>query len=85
MIRGSGGDRSAVANGTRVLSHEIKVRITAAAASTFVDRMLTLVEGASRQTTPTDPSRPCERSGAIKGGAMLPELAHPGIASLRSR
>ncbi|MBL7590228.1 potassium-transporting ATPase subunit B, partial [Escherichia coli] len=48
VIRESGGDRSAVTGGTQVLSDEIKVRITAAAGSTFVDRMIALVEGASR-------------------------------------
>jgi K+-transporting ATPase ATPase B chain len=47
VIRESGGDRSAVTGGTQVLSDEIRVRITAAAGSTFVDRMIALVEGAS--------------------------------------
>ncbi|HEV2542609.1 MAG TPA: potassium-transporting ATPase subunit KdpB [Methylobacterium sp.] len=54
VIRESGGDRSAVTGGTQVLSDEIKVRITAAAGSTFVDRMISLVEGASRQKTPNE-------------------------------
>ncbi|MBN4093754.1 potassium-transporting ATPase subunit KdpB [Methylobacterium sp. OT2] len=54
VIRESGGDRSAVTGGTQVLSDEIKVRITAAAGSTFVDRMIALVEGASRQKTPNE-------------------------------
>jgi len=54
VIRESGGDRSAVTGGTQVLSDEIKVRITAAAGSTFVDRMIVLVEGASRQKTPNE-------------------------------
>lgn len=54
VIRESGGDRSAVTGGSQVLSDWIKVRITAAAGSTFVDRMITLVEGAERQKTPNE-------------------------------
>ena len=54
VIRESGGDRSAVTGGTRVLSDWIKVRITAAQGSTFLDRMIALVEGAERQKTPNE-------------------------------
>ncbi len=54
VIRESGGDRSAVTGGTRVLSDWIKVRITASQGSTFIDRMIALVEGASRQKTPNE-------------------------------
>jgi len=54
VIRESGGDRSAVTGGTRVLSDEIVVRITARAGETFLDRMISLVEGASRQKTPNE-------------------------------
>jgi potassium-transporting ATPase ATP-binding subunit len=54
VIRESGGDRSAVTGGTRVLSDQIKVRITAAQGSTFLDRMIALVEGAQRQKTPNE-------------------------------
>jgi K+-transporting ATPase ATPase B chain len=54
VIRESGGDRSAVTGGTRVLSDHIKVRITAAQGSTFLDRMIALVEGAERQKTPNE-------------------------------
>jgi K+-transporting ATPase ATPase B chain len=54
VIRESGGDRSAVTGGTRVLSDQIVVRITAAAGSSFIDRMIALVEGASRQKTPNE-------------------------------
>ena len=54
VIRESGGDRSAVTGGTLVLSDWIKVRITAAAGSTFLDRMIGLVEGAERQKTPNE-------------------------------
>jgi potassium-transporting ATPase ATP-binding subunit len=54
VIRESGGDRSAVTGGTRVLSDQIVVRITAAKGSTFLDRMIALVEGAERQKTPNE-------------------------------
>jgi K+-transporting ATPase ATPase B chain len=54
VIRESGGDRSAVTGGTQVLSDWIRVRITAAPGSTFLDRMISLVEGASRQKTPNE-------------------------------
>jgi potassium-transporting ATPase ATP-binding subunit len=54
VIRESGGDRSAVTGGTCVLSDWIKVRITAAQGSTFLDRMIGLVEGAVRQKTPNE-------------------------------
>ena len=54
VIRESGGDRSAVTGGTQVLSDWIKVRITAAPGSTFLDRMISLVEGAQRQKTPNE-------------------------------
>ena len=53
VIRESGGDRSAVTGGTRVLSDEIKVRITSNPGETFLDRMIGLVEGASRRKRPT--------------------------------
>ncbi|HEY7298604.1 MAG TPA: potassium-transporting ATPase subunit KdpB [Xanthobacteraceae bacterium] len=54
VIRESGGDRSAVTGGTQVLSDWIRVRITAAPGSTFLDRMIKLVEGAERQKTPNE-------------------------------
>src|SRR5580692_3502074 len=54
VIRECGGDRSAVTGGTRVLSDEIKVRITSNPGETFLDRMIKLVEGASRQKTPNE-------------------------------
>ena len=54
VIRESGGDRSAVTGGTRVLSDEIKVRITSNPGETFLDRMIGLVEGATRQKTPNE-------------------------------
>jgi len=54
VIRESGGDRSAVTGGTKVLSDSIKVRITANPGETFLDRMIALVEGAERQKTPNE-------------------------------
>jgi K+-transporting ATPase ATPase B chain len=54
VIRESGGDRSAVTGGTRVLSDVIVVRITARPGETFLDRMISLVEGAARQKTPNE-------------------------------
>jgi potassium-transporting ATPase ATP-binding subunit len=54
VIRESGGDRSAVTGGTRVLSDWIVVQITATKGSTFLDRMIALVEGAERQKTPNE-------------------------------
>ncbi|MGH9020655.1 MAG: potassium-transporting ATPase subunit KdpB [Acidimicrobiales bacterium] len=54
VIRESGGDRSAVTGGTKVLSDRIVVRITAERGQTFIDRMIALVEGANRQKTPNE-------------------------------
>src|ERR1700677_2508524 len=54
VIRESGGDRSAVTGGTKVLSDQIIVRITSKPGETFIDRMIALVEGASRQKTPNE-------------------------------
>ena len=54
VIRESGGDRSSVTGGTRVLSDRIVVRITSKPGETFLDRMIALVEGASRQKTPNE-------------------------------
>ena len=54
VIRESGGDRSAVTGGTRVLSDHIKIKITSNPGETFLDRMIALVEGAERQKTPNE-------------------------------
>lgn len=54
VIREAGGDRSAVTGGTRVLSDQIKVRVTSDPGQTFLDRMIALVEGAQRQKTPNE-------------------------------
>ena len=54
VIREAGGDRSAVTGGTRVLSDQIKVKITSNPGETFLDRMIAIVEGAARQKTPNE-------------------------------
>ncbi|HXG94736.1 MAG TPA: potassium-transporting ATPase subunit KdpB [Blastocatellia bacterium] len=54
VIREAGGDRSAVTGSTRVLSDQIKIRITSNPGETFIDRMIALVEGAERQKTPNE-------------------------------
>src|ERR1700680_4994106 len=54
VIREPGGDRSAVTGGTRVLSDQVKIRITSNPGETFLDRMIALVEGAERQKTPNE-------------------------------
>ena len=54
VIRESGGDRSAVTGGTKVISDRILIRITSESGNTFIDRMISLVEGAKRQKTPNE-------------------------------
>ena len=54
VIREAGGDRSAVTGGTKVLSDEITVRVTANPGESFMDRMIELIEGAKRQKTPNE-------------------------------
>src|SRR4029077_16749822 len=54
VIRESGGDRSAVTGGTRVLSDRVEIKITSNPGETFLDRMIALVEGAERQKTPNE-------------------------------
>lgn len=54
VIRESGGDKSSVTGGTKVLSDKIKVRVTASSGESFLDKMIALVEGASRQKTPNE-------------------------------
>ncbi len=80
VIRESGGDRSAVTGGTRVLSDRIKVRITAAAGSSFLDRMISLVEGASRQKTPNEIALNILLAGMslifVFAVATIPSFAH---------
>jgi K+-transporting ATPase ATPase B chain len=80
VIRESGGDRSAVTGGTQVLSDQIKVRITAAAGSTFLDRMIALVEGAERQKTPNEIALNILLAGMtlifVFAVATIPSFAH---------
>src|SRR5207237_5566499 len=54
VIRESGGDKSSVTGGTKVLSDRIKVRVTTDPGESFLDKMIALVEGASRQKTPNE-------------------------------
>ena len=54
VIRESGGDRSAVTGGTKVISDRIVVRVTAEAGNSFLDRMISMIEGARRQKTPNE-------------------------------
>ncbi len=56
VLRESGGDRSGVTGGTTVLSDSIVVRVTSRSGNSFIDRMIALVEGASRQKTPNETS-----------------------------
>ena len=80
VIRESGGDRSAVTGGTRVLSDWIKVRITAAQGHTFLDRMIALVEGAERQKTPNEIALNILLAGLtiifVFAVATIPSFAH---------
>jgi K+-transporting ATPase ATPase B chain len=80
VIRESGGDRSAVTGGTRVLSDCIRVKITAAAGSSFLDRMISLVEGASRQKTPNELALNILLAGMslifVFATATIPSFAH---------
>src|SRR6202522_2121707 len=80
VIRESGGDRSAVTGGTTVISDQIKVRITAAQGSTFLDRMIALVEGAERQKTPNEIALNILLAGMtiifVFAVASIPSFAH---------
>jgi K+-transporting ATPase ATPase B chain len=80
VIRESGGDRSAVTGGTQVLSDWIRVRITAVPGSTFLDRMIALVEGAERQKTPNEIALNILLAGMtlifVFATATIPSFAH---------
>jgi potassium-transporting ATPase ATP-binding subunit len=80
VIRESGGDRSAVTGGTQVISDWIAVRITAAQGSTFLDRMIGLVEGAQRQKTPNEIALNILLAGMtiifVLATATIPSFAH---------
>lgn len=77
VIRESGGDRSAVTGGTRVLSDRIVVRITSEQGSTFLDRMIALVEGAKRQKTPNEIALTILLSGLIIIFLLAVTTLHP--------
>ena len=82
VIRESGGDRSAVTGGTKVLSDRIVVRITANPGESFLDRMITLVEGAPRQEN-AERNRAAHSAGRTHD--RLPDrLRHAGAAGLYS-
>ena len=80
VIRESGGDRSAVTGGTQVISDWVTVRITAAQGSTFLDRMIGLVEGAERQKTPNEIALNILLAGMtlifVFATATIPSFAH---------
>jgi K+-transporting ATPase ATPase B chain len=85
VIREAGGDRSGVTGGTRVLSDQIKIRITAGAGESFLDRMIALVEGAVRQKTPNEISLTVTLAGLTLAflmvtGALWPVGRYFGVA-----
>ena len=84
VIRESGGDRSAVTGGTRVLSDWIKVKITSNPGETFIDRMIALVEGASRQKTPNEIALHILLAGITKS-FCLPWLLSSRLRSIQMR
>jgi len=88
VIRESGGDRSAVTGGTKVLSDHITVRITSNPGETFLDRMIALVEGAVRQKTPNEIALNILIAGLtlifLMAVATLPPYANYSIAAVGS-
>src|SRR4030095_5444353 len=88
VIRESGGDRSAVTGGTKVLSDHIKIRITSNPGETFLDRMIALVEGAVRQKTPNEIALNILIAGltliCLLAVATLPPYAKYAIATVGS-
>ena len=88
VIRESGGDRSAVTGGTKVLSDHITIRITSNPGETFLDRMIALVEGAVRQKTPNEIALNILIAGLtlifLLAVATLPPYANYSIAAIGS-
>jgi K+-transporting ATPase ATPase B chain len=87
VIRESGGDRSAVTGGTKVLSDRIVVRITASPGESFLDRMIALVEGAERQKTPNEIALNILLSGLtlvflFACVTLVPVALYSGVASM---
>ncbi len=84
VVRESGGDRSAVTGGTRVISDRVVIRVTCAPGNTFLDRMIAMVEGARRQRTPNERALSLLLTGMtvvfIVAVFTLPALAHCSVA-----
>jgi potassium-transporting ATPase ATP-binding subunit len=85
VIRESGGDRSSVTGGTRVLSDWVRIRISADPGHTFLDRMISLVEGAKRQRTPNEIALSILLIGLtfiflIAVGTLAPYASYSGVA-----
>ena len=90
VIRESGGDRSAVTGGTKVLSDRIVVRITASPGESFLDRMIALVEGAERQKTPNEIALNILLAGLtlvflFACVTLVPMALYSGMANVSSR
>ena len=77
VIREAGGDRSGVTGGTQVLSDRIKIRVTAAAGNSFLDRMIALVEGAVRQKTPNEIALTATLAGLTLGFLLVTAALWP--------
>ncbi len=77
VVRESGSDRSGVTGGTRVLSDEIKIRITAGAGESFLDKMIALVEGAVRQKTPNELALTVTLAGLTLGFLLVTTTLYP--------
>ena len=77
VIRESGGDRSAVTGGTRVLSDHLVIRVTARPGESFLDRMIAMVEGAERQKTPNEIAL-TDRPGRLHAG--VPDGLHDAVS-----
>ena len=77
VVREAGGDRSGVTGGTRVLSDQIKVKITAGAGESFLDRMIALVEGAVRQKTPNELALTVTLAGLTLGFLLVTATLYP--------
>ncbi len=77
VVREAGSDRSGVTGGTRVLSDEIKIRITAGAGESFLDKMISLVEGAVRQKTPNELALTVTLAGLTLGFLLVTVTLYP--------
>jgi K+-transporting ATPase ATPase B chain len=84
VIRESGGDRSAVTGGTKVLSDWLIIKITSSQGETFLDRMIAMVEGAKRKKTPNEIALSILRKNAIECSDFQSEMKIASMHSLRS-